>query len=107
MKQEISILDYIPTGRENAVTREWLSNATGLEDCHVRDAIARARREMPILNMQDGKGYFIPGMNNEEERLLLKQYVQQETNRGKMIFLSLNGARKTLRNCGIEGVNDA
>lgn len=102
MKQHINILDYIPTGKENAVTREWLSNTTGLEDRMVRDSIAKARREMPILNMQDGKGYFIPDMNNEEERSLLKQYVMQEENRGKMIFWSLRGARKTLRNCGVE-----
>lgn len=96
------ILDYIPTGHENAVTRAYLCSATGLDDRTVRYAISQARREMPILNMQDGSGYFIPDMNLAEERSLLKRYVQQETSRGKQIFWSLMGARKTLRNCGID-----
>lgn len=97
-----NILDYIPTGRENAVKRTWLCKATGLDDRTVRYAISMARRDMPILNMQDGRGYFIPDMNNEEERQILKRYVQQETSRGKKIFWSLMGARRTLKNCGID-----
>lgn len=101
-KKGFDILDYIPTGHENAVTRAYLCSATGLDDRTVRYAISQARREMPILNMQDGSGYFIPDMNLAEERSLLKRYVQQETSRGKQIFWSLMGARKTLRNCGID-----
>lgn len=96
------ILDYIPTGHANAVTRAYLCSVTGLDDRTVRYAISQARREMPILNMQDGSGYFIPDMNLLEEQLLLKRYVQQETSRLKSIGWSLKAARKTLQNCGID-----
>lgn len=96
------ILDYIPTGHKNAVTRKELCERTGLNDRVVRFAIAKARRDMPILNMQDSCGYFIPDMNLEEERTMLKRFVQQETSRLKSIGWSLMGARKTCRNCGID-----
>ena len=84
MEGQIELLDYLKSLEEKGFD------------------ISQARREMPILNMQDGSGYFIPDMNLAEERSLLKRYVQQETSRGKQIFWSLMGARKTLRNCGID-----
>lgn len=52
----MDILDFIPTGSENAVTRVELCQRTGLDDRTVRDLIHNARRRIPILNMQDGKG---------------------------------------------------
>lgn len=96
------ILDYIPTGHSNAVTREELCSRTGLPDRAVRLAIHKARRKIPILNMQDSCGYFIADMNLMEERLMLKRYVQQETSRLKSIGWSLKAARQTLKNCGID-----
>lgn len=96
------ILDYINTGHENAITREVLCRRTGLPDRAVRMAIHQARRRIPILNMQDSCGYFIADMNIEEERLMLKRYVQQETSRLKSIGWGLKAARQTLINCGID-----
>lgn len=101
-KQGFNILDYIGTGRENAKTREQLCVCTGIQDRAVRELISKARRDIPILNMQDGQGYFIPDMNRAEEQLLLKHYVQQEESRLKSIGWSLKAARKTLMNCGID-----
>lgn len=101
-KKGFDILDYIPTGHENAVTRSELCKRTGVPDRAMRIAIHNARRKIPILNMQDGSGYFIPDMNLLEEQLLLKRYVQQETSRLKSIGWSLKAARKTLQNCGID-----
>ncbi|MGC4018371.1 MAG: hypothetical protein QM793_03510 [Muricomes sp.] len=97
-----NILDYIPTGHENAVTRAELCIRTGLPDRTVRALIHKSRRDMPILNMQDSKGYFIPDMNREDERLMLNRYVQQETSRLKSIGWGLKAARHTLKNCGID-----
>ena len=101
-RENFNILDYINTGKKNAVTRTQLCIVTGLDDRTVRYAISKARREMPILNMQDGGGYFIPDMNCDEEIEMLKKYVKQETTRGKSIFWALIGARKTLKNLGID-----
>ena len=56
----MDIVDYIPFGRENAVTRAQLRSRTGIDDRAIRDMIATARRDTVILNMQDGKGYFRP-----------------------------------------------
>ena len=56
----MDIVDYIPFGRENAVTRAQLRSRTGIDDRAIRDMIAAARRDTVILNMQDGKGYFRP-----------------------------------------------
>lgn len=101
-KKGFDILDYIPTGHENAVTRSELCKRTGVPDRAMRIAIHNARRKIPILNMQDGSGYFIPDMNLLEEQLLLKRYVQQETSRLKSIGWSLKAARRTLQNCVID-----
>ncbi len=98
----MDILDYIPTGSQNAISRYQLCKMTGIDDRKVREAIHNARRKIPILNMQDGNGYFIPDMNTEKDRHLLKWYVRQEESRLKSIGWALKAARKTLKNCGID-----
>jgi len=97
----MNILEYIPTGSDKPILRTTLSRTTGLSDRKVRDLIHRARRDIPILNMQDGDGYFVPDMNLESDRLLLMQYVKQEESRLKSIGWALKSARKTLKNCNI------
>lgn len=53
-----SITDYIPFGKENAVTRAHLRAATGLPDRKIREEIEQARRRGAIIiNAQDGAGY--------------------------------------------------
>ena len=105
-KKGFDILDYIPTGQDHAVTRSELCRRTGLNDRVMRVAIHKARRQIPILNMQDGKGYFIPDMNVEEDRRALKRHVQQEESRLKNIGWALREERRTLRNCGIDWRED-
>jgi len=85
----MNIVDYIPVGKENAITGEKLRMITGLTDRKLRNEIAIARRETCILNMQDGKGYFLP--SNKEE---VARYIHQEEHRAKSIFVNLNGAKK-------------
>ncbi|MCF2555567.1 hypothetical protein [Faecalicatena contorta] len=104
-KQGFDILDYIPTGSKNAITRKRLSQITGISDRAIRDLIHYARRDIPILNMQDGKGYFIPDMNDETEVKLLRAYYNQENARLKSIGWSLLSARKALKEHDIQ-IND-
>ena len=91
------IVDYIPTGRKNAITRKELCRITGLSDRQAREHIAQARRNTPIINLQDGDGYFIPNPSDSADMNLLKRYVRQEEARLKSIGWSLKAARKTLK----------
>ncbi|RDU25039.1 hypothetical protein [Anaerosacchariphilus polymeriproducens] len=89
----MNILDYIPEGRENAVTREYLVNATGMSDREVRREIQEARERTVIINLSNGNGYFIP---NAKDDSLLLAYVLQERKREKSIRTSLNVAEMLL-----------
>lgn len=96
----MEILDFIPQGSKNAISRKRLCELTGLEDRAMRDQIHIARRKIPILNLQDGNGYFIPDMNDKKDVELLTRYVHQEESRLKSHGWSLKTARKTLKNIG-------
>ena len=62
----MSILNYIPVGKDDAVTREQLCALTGMSDRGVRKLIELARIEgAMIVNDQDGRGYYIS--DNEED----------------------------------------
>lgn len=55
----MNIVDCIPQGEKNAVTRVYLQTVTNLSDREVRRAIAEKRKEgVPILASKTG-GYFI------------------------------------------------
>lgn len=91
------IKDYIPTGHENAISRKELSELSGIDDRNVRRSIAQARRNTPIINLQDGDGYFIPDPSNSVDMELLRRFVKQEEARLKSIGWSLKAARKMLK----------
>lgn len=52
------IIDVVPYGHDNAITRAELSCRTGLSDRELRDQINKSKEL--IINLQDGKGYFKP-----------------------------------------------
>lgn len=91
------ITDYIPIGRDHAITRKKLCMLTGLSDRQVRENIAQARRNTPIINLSDGDGYFIPNPSDEADMRLLGRYARQEEARLKSIGWSLKAARKMLK----------
>lgn len=75
------IEDYIGRGKDQAVTREWLRAALNLPDRAVRKLIADARdRGAPIINDQDGMGYYI----TDDVRQLRRQY---NTNRRRAMSI--------------------
>ena len=85
----MDILEYIPYGRKNAIKRKTLRDLTGLTDRDMRRAIELARKETPIINMQDGNGYYRPDNRDEIQR-----YVLQEQARAKKILQNINVACK-------------
>lgn len=89
----MNILDYIPYGKENAVSRERLAGLYGggeHGDRRARKAIESARKTHVILNLQDGSGYFQP--KDTDNDLVAKQY-RQTNNRAN----SINRQRRALR----------
>ncbi len=87
------LLSLMPTGKGNAISRKRLVELMGIDDRAVRLLIKRARRYTPILNLQNGKGYFIP---IEEEKPLVDKWLKQETARAKTTFWAMRGAREFL-----------
>lgn len=95
MKESIKIVDYIPFGKENAISRQQLERVTGLSDRDVREEISLARRNTVILNLSNGKGYFQP-IQGEEDDLVVK-YFKQEDSRLKRIGWSLLATRRRVK----------
>mgnify|MGYP000877806841 CR=1 FL=1 len=98
----IDILNYIPTGSKNAIGRKYLASVAGLSDRSMRNEIHNARRKIPVLNLSDGTGYYIPDMNDPIDRMNLAKYVRQEESRISEIGWALKASRQTLRNCNID-----
>lgn len=90
----MNIIDYIPYGQKNAVSRTSLRIQTGLTDRAIRELIGQARRETPILNTQNGEGYFIP---LPSEKKLVEGWLKQEESRAKSTFWSMKGAKEFIK----------
>lgn len=85
------IEEYIPVGRENAISRKQLASATGLDDREVRHLIEQARERVAIVNLQDGRGYFIPGPGDGHD---VDHWYASQKSRATRILKSLKGAEK-------------
>lgn len=88
-----TLIELIPYGRENAISRKRLCEITGLKDRKLRDEIARLRRHHVIINDQDGRGYYRTDDKDE-----IARFVKQEEARLRSIGWSLRAARKMLKN---------
>lgn len=91
----MNIADYIPFGKDNAISRKRLSEITGLSDRKLREVIALERRNTIIINLSNGQGYFQP-INGLEDDLVV-DYYKQENSRLKRIGWSLAATRKRVR----------
>lgn len=88
----MDILEFIPTGKENAISRRQLTDLLHLSDRKVRDIIAHARLTTVILSSDTG-GYYIPAENELSE---VKGYLKREEQRAKSIYIGLNPVKKML-----------
>lgn len=99
----MNIIDYIPQGYKNAISRRSLCNLTGLSDRVIRGLIEEARRETIIISNNDGSGYWIfPDDPTEQEKEMLRKFVKQQESRAKSIFYALRPARQMMKG----GVNN-
>lgn len=86
-----TILDLIPTGAENAITRAELAAKAGMSDRRTREAVQKARDAGAlILNGQDGAGYYVATADDLDA--IERQY-RQDTSRA----LSILRRRKCMR----------
>lgn len=93
----MNILDYIPTGHKNAVSRRWLQTATRLNDRKIRDMISAVNtggedNEL-IINLQDGKGYFRPAPGEDR---LVGVWKAMESSRCKSVNANVEAAQQYL-----------
>lgn len=89
----MNILQYIPRGRENAISRESLERMTRLPDRENRHLIRKARESgIAILSSSSGKGYWLSD-NPSEIRQLSKEYMQRgKSNYNAACALARNAA---------------
>lgn len=80
---DILIENFIPHGKNNAVTRLELHILTGLSDRDIREEICKAKRERGCCIINNGEGYFHPTIEEYEE---LKTYIAKEESRAVSIF---------------------
>lgn len=71
----MKIIDIIPYGKENAVTRDYLNKKTGIPDRDIRDAIKQANKELEqfgeaILSSSGSRGYWRTNDIAEMQRYL-------------------------------------
>ena len=94
----MKIINYIPKGHANAISRKNLCEVTGLGDRIIRKLIEEERRNTIIISNDDGSGYWVyPDNPTELEEMLLRKYVKQQESRAKSIFYALYPARKMMK----------
>lgn len=86
----MEIINYIPHGKDNAVSRFQLVLMTGRSDRKIRREISKAREEHVILSLENGNGYYQPTADDYPE---LRKYLNREESRAKSVFTSLKKAR--------------
>ena len=96
--EKMDIIDYIPHGKDNAITRAELCSITNLQDRPVRELIETARRNGTIiLNDQDGKGYYISDNLSD-----IKRQYHQNNSRAMSILVQQKFLRRKLKESGID-----
>ena len=94
----MNIIDHIPKGYKNAISRKNLCALTNLNDRAVRELIEEARRNTIIISNNDGSGYWrYPNDPTETEKIMLQRYVKQQESRAKSIFYALRPARLAMK----------
>lgn len=89
----MQIMDFIST---KPVTRKKLVELTGKGDRAVRESITKERlKGKVIINMQDGKGYFLP-----DNMDVLEKWYEGERGRALILLAQLKFARRLLKENG-------
>lgn len=100
-KPALTIIDLIPVGRDNAISRQILVEkcvSIGLvpnkavdKDRMMRRLLEKARLDCTILNISNGNGYYRVSREDLQD---LQRYIRQEDNRAKAAFRNHALAKK-------------
>lgn len=93
----MDIMQFIPQGESNAISRKNLTALTGLNDRAVRECIEQARHRGEIICAATHGGYFQPDTIDEIERAYWQDYA-----RAKAILHRLTPMRHILKREGRE-----
>ena len=93
---EQSVLDFIPTGEENAVHSAEICRRFDLTERERRKLFEHLRKKGAVICSSEN-GFFKPATLAE-----LNAYIMQETARSRSISYSLRSARKLLREWGAD-----
>jgi hypothetical protein len=94
----VNILDYIPQGRANAVTRRELGLILNLPDRTIRNMIEDARREGAII-INDGSGIGYYRSDNLQD--LHRQYKMNQS-RAMSVLVQQKHLRRRIKELGGE-----
>lgn len=99
--QSVSIVDFIPFGRDNAITSKMLiqkcvkegliAENSNNKDREKRRLLEKARVDYTILNLSDGNGYYRP---TYDDLMDLQRYIRQERKRAVQTFKNIKMAKK-------------
>ena len=92
---EMRVLEHIPVGKTNAVSRAFLAISAGYSDRTIRRIIAQLREKGYLICNLSGCGYFIATDPDE-----VSEFYWQEKTRAKSIFKALTPMRTYLRKEG-------
>jgi len=93
-----ALLEHIPHGKENAISRRELRERTGMTDRKMRAAIATARADGEfIINNQDGRGYYMT-----DDLMELKEFYDSNHARAINIMVADRKLRQYLKLNGVE-----
>ena len=88
-----NILDLIPRGKDNAITRVELSAKAGIGDRMIRKLISEKRKEGEfIISSTSDKGYYLP-----ETRADVERFIRQQKSYIKNLQRSITKAERALR----------
>lgn len=100
--QAVTIIDLIPVGRDNAISRDYLvtfcvqnglvdeNKSPESKDRAMRRLLERARLDYTILNLSDGEGYYRPSKDDLQD---LQKYIRQEESRAKATFRNISNVK--------------
>lgn len=91
----MDILQLIPNGAENAISRKDLAAATGLNDRTMREAIEQLRHNGHLICSKPTGGYYQPTNIEDIERMY-----RTELKRAKAILHRLTPLRQALKQEG-------
>lgn len=91
LKNMQMIIDLIPLGHENAISRTRLSRMTGLDDRTVRRVIGELNEAGNVI-LNSGEGYF--RYDAETDRYYLEHYLAVEKGRVRTLNRKLMKMRK-------------